>query len=271
MADGGRRRRIVRPQNVFFGDIDEDRLVAPLALPPLPPLPDPELVILHDGTFHHLHEDGSGPAPNSMTLCGLTFAVVPCGTVVDVEADWRRNHEAELRDVRGKYLGSLDRQFVDAEGTPQRTPRNEALAHGALDKLVQHGGEDRRAVVTALDPSLFLFDERFDLLTPRDFFGRWRRGFHPDVVAAVVDRTTPWGAAELSKYLAGQADKSNPRSLSVVRHRLHSRLQPPVLTMAGADLVPDPVDGASRATFLADWLAAIEQDLRRQFIEELLP
>ena len=292
MDDGRRQRKVVRPRAVSFGEIDEKKLKQNLALPPIAEKWDDSLIILFRSTFYHASEDGC--QNDKVVICGIPFSLQGGKSVQEYEDEWLQKHDSLITEAKKNYLKNLDENFVDNKGLPQPIARNQSLARGALEKLAKLEEAERRAepalancrdgysaspsalneFYPGFEKSLFVEDERFELLFPEQFFARWQRGFHGEICQHVLSRKTSWSAKELSAYLQKESKKANAKSLSVVRHRLHSRVEPIAITLAGLDLVPDVPDGGKkpgkRSDFFSKWQKALEFSLRRQFIEELV-
>ena len=272
MENGQRKRKVVRPRTVCFGKINESRLLSPLSLPNFSPkVPDESFLFLNFRLFE-LNENRS--SKDNVFLCGLHFPLVAGSTVEELEDCWCKANEKKLHAIQMSYLASLDKAFVKNDGL-QKTERNKALARGALEKLDELGLMERLKGHSSLqtyfphyENSFFLDGKHYELLTPREFFKVWQRGFHEDIVEHVLSRSSDWSAKELSDYLYDNANRANAKTLSVVRHRLHSRVDPMIFTFAGKEFIPNSTP--IQVGLLVQWKEALSKYLRRSFIEELL-
>lgn len=278
----GRKRRVVPGTRVYFKDdirIDDEALRMDLGLPPIPILPFDELTILMGDRLLHLEE--SAPVQDSLTLCGLTFAVVERGAVRAIEEQYLRSGAVAQAQVL--YLRRLLPSLVDAKGEPARNGYHHHFATLAIERLEEtmrdaaaplarsrsalppEPRSHLAAVLPGYDRSLFLDGKRYDLLTVREFFEKWRVGFHLDLVAQVLDDKKAWGAKELSQFLAKRSKQANPRSLSVVRSRLHTRQEPLHLSLGGRDFVPEYRGTA--APFAVDWMRVLTTAVKREALK----
>ena len=272
MEHGERKRKVVRPRAVCFGKINESKLLSPLSLPNFSPALPEESFLFLNFRLCELHE--SGNKKNNVFLCGLHFPLVAGPKVAELEERWCTANKEQLQIIQRSYLASLDGAFVK-DLVLQKTDRNKALARGALEKLDELGVVEKRKDRSSLqsyfpsyENSFFLEGQHYELLTPEEFFKVWQRGFHKDIVEHVLSRSTPWSAKELSDYLQDHSDKANAKTLSVVRHRLHSRVEPMVFTFDGREFIPNLAK--KQVDLLQQWEEALSKYLRRSFIEELL-
>jgi hypothetical protein len=287
--DKRRKRKVIEGSQVFFEEdvtIREDALKAPLPLPPLDLPLFGELVILFRDQFFHLVEQGN--EPDRMTLCGLSFPIVPSTTVQAVEERCRQTPTAAA--VQVEFLRGLHPSFVDAAGAPVRTKSTQLAASLALDKLKLIAAAESTSLRKPLVPIdhirppaqvsvlgvavpgyerlLFLDGRVHDLLTSQEFFASWKRGFHPDIVQQVLERATPWPARELADFLHKNAARANARALSVVCAGLHTRHRPVSIVLDGLDFVP--VLQGPTLSFLEDWQRVLAQDLKRRALGQFL-
>ncbi len=290
-ADNRRPRKVVSGSQVYFEDdlkLNEAALAAPLALPPLDPAHFDELVLLYRDQLFHLVESGDGP--DGMTLCGVSFPAVPLATVREAEERYLQTNTAAVATARAEFLCALHPSLVGAAGEAVRTAPTAHAASAALDKLrllaAASPGRPAKSPVPAghvkappgpsvllrslpgYDRSLLLDGRGYDLLTTREFFESWKRGFHPDLAQQVLERPTPWPAVELADFLLKNGSLANPRALSAACSGLHTRHRPLGFSLDGLDLIPVP--RGSTASFLQDWLQALAQDLKRRALADYL-
>lgn len=281
----GRKRRVVPGTRVYFKDdirIDDGALRMDLPLPPNPALPFDELTILMGDRLLRLQE--CPPAQDSLTICGLTFAVTEYVPVRAVEEQYLR--AGGVAQAQALYLRRLLPSLLDANGEPARNGFHHHFAALAIERLEESMRDAAvpmaqpkapplsgprshlAAVLPGYDRSLFLDGKRYDLLTVREFFERWRNGFHTDLAAQVLDEKKEWSARELSRFLAKRSRQANPRALSVVRSRLHTRQEPLHLRLGGRDFVPEYRGTA--APFAVDWMRVLATAVKLEALKRYL-
>jgi hypothetical protein len=288
-----RRRKVVPGTRAIFKEdlkIEDALLQAELALPGLAIPPFEEFTILHRDRFWRLAE--KHPAEDRVELAGLAFDIVERSTVGAVEEEVLRARACDVERARREFLKALRPEFLDAAGSPARTEFNREVARAALEKIeaafrksagdAAHpqeaaGGERVRlpsppsqlaSLLPGHDRLLFLDGRRYDLLTPAEFFERWKKGFHPAVVEDVLKPGRAWTAQMLADFLAKKADRASPKALSVVRSRLHRRHGPLRVALDGADFVPE--ERGRAADFLADWARALSHAVKRSALQPFL-
>jgi len=279
-----RRRKVVPGSEVFFREdirLNDDALRVELLLPPIPSFG--ELTILYRDKLWHLTENP--PSADSMSLLRESFAVSEIGSVRAWEERYFHDHQAKFAEVQKAFLKTLAPSLIDGAGNPVQNGYHHHLAATALERLdyllratagslaqPKHGPIGATSTLLtaypAYDRSLFLDGRRYEILTVREFFELWRRGFRPSLVEKVLDDPRPWRAKELSDFLQKHAEEANPNALSVVRRRLHNRWRPMNLFLDGHDWVPEPRGTA--ASFERDWTRLLGYELRRRALEGFL-